>query len=253
MLALQETLPAAYLSPPKDWARLETGTYADPYMLKRADGSPLRRITYAKAHCILQRLGGKGTDDLEHNSLFDQNSQAAEQMSRFAVWTSYLTDVEKAKGGGFNANIITRPEIVIVDGAYKVRGSEKPRKFPACGYFTIRHLRESEDGLPFVTHLSQNMPDEPCSYFSIVEGPERPVYRGTWALPSPGQLDANARWEPFRLDPNIGIRAASDEEPTPVLLAGVEALNRINDISRRYGVGPAEVVGRLAEILDSGS
>jgi hypothetical protein len=221
----QENLPAGYPSP-KGWLRLETGgrtSYVDPGMLAKEDGSPLTRITYAQAHRILQIYGLRGADDLEHN-MASENPEVAKQMKKFAVWTSCLKDVKRAKGGGYTAKLISRPVIAMVDGEYKVRGSEKPRKFPASGYFTEAHILQSEDGLPSET--LQKMPDESFGYFSIAEGPERPVSRGGWSWYAHIQFNANARWGPFDSYSDVGFRGASDDEPN-ITFARMETLRAI--------------------------
>jgi len=237
----QEQIPTGRVSP-TGWIRLSTGSYADPNMLLGADGQPLTNINFYQAHLAAQKLGFRLTDDIEHNDLVNGNPEAAEQMRNYAAWTSLLRDVEKS-GKEYTAKRIARPEVSRVEGSYVAKGSEKATKLPKHGYFRISHLLQSDDGLPHETF--DNPPDEPFAYWAIAEGKERPVSRGGWDLGERGGFDAGADWESLNSDPGVGARVASDNEPSPIMIATAEAVGAIEEIGRRHNLKPEEVVAGL--------
>lgn len=238
----------AMVSHPDNWRSYKTAEgrefYADNEMAKGSDSNILlTSINFYKGHLAPQRLGLRSIDDIEYNTIVNANEGIANQMKKYAVWTSFLRKVERANGG-YTAKHIARPEVSIKDDICIVGGAEKSIKLPKDGWFKISHLLQSEDGLPHETF--EQMPDEPSAYFWIAEGPERPVFRGRWLLDRHGQFHTRAHLEPFDSDPLVGIRVASDEEPKPINFATAEALFRLDEIGRRYGVEPSDIACALA-------
>ena len=175
-------IPNGYVS--SRWKKLSR-SYADSGMLLGADGNPLTNINAYEGHLNFQRIGVRSIDDVEFNEFINTDSDAARQMRQYAIWTSFLKNVQKnAKGGGYTAKHTARPEVSIRDDKYVVRGDSKATKLPENGYFTIRHLLSSDDGLPHET--TPGAPNEPFAYWAVAEGKERPVSRGSWDLSERG-------------------------------------------------------------------
>ena len=197
-----------------EWAAFKDGErsfFADRNMLLGADGKPLTKINYYNGHLVLQHRGLRGIDDREFNAVVNEDPDVAEQMKIYSVWTSFLRNVEK-EGRRYSAKLIARPGVSETTDGYVVNGSEKTVKLPLNGWFVIRKLLESESGLPEDTYKDYNMTDEPCAYFAISEGAERPVIRGDWGIDGRGRFCAIASWGPLSSDSFVGIRAASDTE-----------------------------------------
>jgi hypothetical protein len=245
LMAAAEQPPAGYLS--HNWKRLRH-SYADSSMLLGSDGNPLTCINAYQGHLALKRLDIRSIDNAEFNELVNTDPEAAKQMRHRAVWTSFLKDVGKSRGsGGYTAKHIARPDVEIKNGYYLVGGTEKAVKLPNDGWFTIRHIMESEDGLP---HETTTKPaDEPSAYWSVSEGTERPVLRGDWGLHEHRQFHAHVSWESLDSLSHVGARGASDNEIKPIMLAGMDAIREIEKIGKMYGLTPAEVVAELEKRL----
>ena len=218
-------------------------------MLLGAGGGPLTNINAYNGHLAFQRFGVRSIDDVEFNELVNTDSQVAKQMRQYAVWTSFLTDVQSnAKEGGYTAKHIARPDVSVRDGRYAVGGDKKPTKLPNKGWFTVKHILASDDGLPHET--TPNMPDEPCAYLATSEGKERPVLRGDWAIYARREFGALASWGSLDSYPSVGVRGASDEKPKPIVFARAEALRSVESLSNIYGVTPAEIVASLGQAIE---
>ncbi len=215
-------------------------------MLLGADGKLLTNIKFCQAHLAAQKLGIRLIDDIEFNDLVNTNTEAAEQMRNYAVWTSLLKDVKSAKNGGYTAKHIARPEFSRKGDIYVAGGAEKAIKLPKDGFFKISELLESETGLPEKTY-GRSALYEPCAYWMTNEGLERPVGRGDWDWGGHRGFGADAHWGPSGSDTLVGARGASDEEPSRIKLATAEALSRLDEIGRRYGVETSDIACALTK------
>jgi len=248
-----ETLVKAYTS--GKFAPFNEGSrqfYGDKSMLLYAKGNPFTGINFYDAHTAVRNLKIDGVHcvtDREYNAMVSADSEIANQMRRYAVWTSILKDVEvDAKSGGYTAKHIARPEVSIVDGGYVAKGRTKAIKLPKDGFFKIRELLESDTGLPTKTY-GDYLLDEPCAYWIAAAGKERPVSRGDWYLGGRREFRAAASWEQFDSRVSVGVRVASDKPIEPIVLAGLDAVGDIEKIAQRYSLTPAEVVAELGRRL----
>jgi hypothetical protein len=218
-------------------------------MLLGADGKPITGMNAYASHLALQRMGIRSPDDDEFNDMIYNNTQVAEQMRKYGIWTSVLIDMEKTKGKGYKAKRIARPVIESRDGYYMLRGSEKPIKLPPTGWFTIRHLLQSEDGLPHET--TERAPDEPASRWVISDDyGVVSVRRGMYRVDGQCQFDAYACFEPSLSVFTVGARGASDYKPNPVFLAAAEAVCSLENIGRKHSLKAAELLLVLSEELE---
>ncbi len=217
--------PAAVVSDPNDWIELRDGNrtfYADPLMVRNADGDPITYFDFYNSSIFLQRSGLRNPTDREYNLML-KNPVIAKGM-RSKIWTSFVKNVEK-KGERFTGLYIERPEVRGNNyDDFQVVGSEKRIDLPATGWFKISELLQSETSFPERTYDSYYPPnfrsrrkqDELFAFFAIHEG-DVDIIRG------PVFIAICARYaEDWVYDITIGgkvrgtcggIRAVSDEKP----------------------------------------